>query len=173
MAYCNTFYPKTSYNYPLLLLLISLWICGIFFGCCCAANAASVIPPLIHSLTVRHVSFVGMLISSFVPLSLTILVSYFSLPILLPVLAFVKAFTFSFTTFCIFYTFGSSSWLIQILMLSSNSIAVILLFWLWTDVLTRGKTTLSALFTFFAIVVVDCAIDCFVGSPFLTSLLHF
>ena len=173
MTYCNAFCPKNSYNYSLLLSLFGLWICGTFLGCCCGANTATIIPPLVHSLVVRRASFVGMLISVFLPLLLTILFSYFSLLIFLLILSFVKAFVFSFTTCCIFYTFGSSSWLLQILLLSSDSIAVILLFWLWIDVLMRRKTTLSILFTFFAIIGVVCAVDYFAISPFLISLLHF
>ena len=173
MTYCNKVCSKNSYNYSLLILLFGLWICGTFLGCCCGANAATIIPPLVHNLVVRRASFVGMLISVFLPLLLTILFSHFSLLIFLPVLSLVKAFAFSFTTCCVFYTFGSSSWLLQIFLLFSDSIAVILLFWIWIDVLMRRMTTLTILFTFFAIIGVVCAVDYFAISPFLISLLHF
>ena len=173
MTYCNAFFLKITHNKLLLFSLICLWICGGFWGCYYAGNAVDVFPPLIHILAVRRASFVGMLVSVFLPLLLTILISHFSLFIFLPILSFVKAFAFSFTTYLVFCTFGSSSWLIQILFLFSDSITVILLFYLWILALRRKKIAFPVLFTFFTIIGVVCTIDCFVISPFLISLLHF
>lgn len=173
MTYCNEFLRKSSRNYSLLFSLVVLWVCGVFIGCCYAVSTVGVSPQLMHILAVRRVSFVGVLISVFLPLLLTILLSHFSLHVFLPALSLVKAFTLSFTICCVFCIFGSSSWLILVLLLFSDSIAVILLFWLWVLTLWRKRITLPVLFAVFAIAGVVCAIDFLVISPFLISLLHF
>lgn len=156
-----------------VVFLAFFWLAGISFGLY-AANLASVhISSLMLTLVDQRVSIVGMLIIFIFPLLLSAVLIHFSAHRLLFLFAFLKAFCYSFSSCCIFLSFGSAGWLIQSLLMFSDTVLAIVLLWFWFRFFS-AKTVELGRDAGICCIITACVvcIDYFMVSPFLASLFN-
>lgn len=109
-------------------LLAVCWLFGVLLGFCAAIFAGNSLSSLMRGSTVGSVSIVRMLVLSSLPFLLSALAVYLSQPWLIFALSFLKAFCFSFCAVGIHLAFGSSGWLVQLLLLFTDCFTIPVLY---------------------------------------------
>ena len=160
--------PCIRRNIFCILLLISVWIIGLFVG-------IHLYDPMYYSLMcsvlLQPVTIVGLLMILFLPLISAYLSFLLHEPIISLIVCFFKAVAFGFTGCFISHKFGSGSWLMRLLFLFSDHCCVIMLFILWFCVFSSfGGRREKFDSVFFLPAVPIALLDYFVISPFLRGL---
>ena len=156
-----------------VILLPVLWVIGFAVGLYFLTIMDSGLQELFYSASVCSVSVVGMLISAFLPIFISAIAAYFSVPVLIYALCFFKAVCYSFVLCGIVTAFGYSGWLIRLMLLFTDSAITVLLFWLWHKLLSSDCCfTGQAFLICAAVAVAICAIDYFLVSPYLIMLMN-
>lgn len=148
------------------------WTLGICLGAYFAALSFDNVSFLMRTVVSNRVSISGMLLAAFFPLTLTAIFILFSLRFFLLLLAFCKAFSFSFCACCILYVYGSSGWLIQQLLLFSDLFLILILLWLWIRLLSSNDSIKKDLLICSFLSLFVGSVDCFIVSPFLVTLFN-
>lgn len=152
-------------------LLALFWVAGLLLGAILSLSADTLLLPTMHTALFGSMSISGLLTSLLLPLFFTAFAVYISQPMLLPLIAFLKAFFFSFTAVGFLMTFGASAWLIRNLLMFSETLTLPLLWWLWMYLLSENCVVwYSTIPVGLAIVLIGCVDYTFIG-PFLAALL--
>ena len=152
-------------------LLALFWAAGLLLGAIFSLSADTLLLPTMRTALFGSMSISGLLASLLLPLLFTAFAVYISQPILILLIAFLKAFLFSFTAMGLLMTFGASAWLIRILLMFSETLTLPLLWWLWMYLLSENcMVRYGTIPVGLAIVLFGCVDYTFIG-PFLAALL--
>ena len=152
------------------ILLIFFWLMGLLTGLVIANH-----PSVSFSCWDQRFSFNitagSLLVSVFAPVMISYVFVRFLNYKLIFLLAFLKAFSYSFLSLCMIYVFGNAGWIVWFLLFSSDSVLVILLMFFWIRNIFNKHfiprfdaifLVLGAIFTYFA--------DYFILLPLLNEL---
>ena len=165
--------PLFSFNRAnALRILASVWICGLLSGAAVSLCADEFLPAMMLAALSCDVSIFGLLIAILLPLLISFFAVYISQIWLLIPIVFVKAFLFSYTGVGILQTFNASGWLIRILFMFGDSLALPFLWWYWLQVTASVNVSLLRGFlpALLCAVVAGCIDYCYVA-PFLAGLI--
>ena len=126
-----SFFRKSSIRRFFAFYLILCWALGILTGAGFAAANCDLYFSLMRGAVLQPVSIVGLLVSVFLPLFLTLFSFVSCRPAICLLVCFYKAVSYGFSGMLIVSLFSSAGWLIRMLFLFSDSIALTMLFWLW------------------------------------------
>ena len=152
------------------LLLISSWILGILCGCFFATQTSDK-ASLMHMLLQSHMSIVGGLAVSFLPLCISAVIISLNKTALLIPLAFVKAFMYSFSSACVICAFGTAGWLVRLLFLFSDSLISLFCFRLWLCCFSGVKRIEWECMSCAICCVCVFTVDCLIIAPFTAMIL--
>lgn len=123
----TTFYNRNrNFNYVLLAFFA---ICGSIVGVLVSYYADPFFLSLMRMAASRPVSIVDLPLMILFPFLVAAAISFVGKPFLLFPLSFFKSLAFALIHSSVCMTFGSAGWLISCLMLLSDNVCVILLFW--------------------------------------------
>ena len=109
--------------------LACCWVSGLILGFLIAGETSAELIPLVDSFQNRHA--IRLMTVTLFPVAVSALLLYMGLPRLIPVIAFLKSFSFAYVSGLLMQNFGTAGWLIQLLMMFSDclSLPVLWLFW--------------------------------------------
>ena len=122
---------RTAARKGMSLILAICWINGIVFGVFCYSSSPTEVTSLMHRTLSCSVSIVGLLNAALIPFLLSALFMTLSIPFMLFVLCFLKAFLFSFVSMGVLAYAGSGGWLLRYLFLFSDCVTLPVLFGYW------------------------------------------
>ena len=150
------------------------WILGLIIGFIVSWNMEAIHNALANSLLHSDASVVGFLASLIFPFLLSAVFFKFSVWKGICILAFLKAFTFSYCSTTIVCCFGSAGWLLRCILAFSGSTTGVILLWFW--IRSCRQTTRSGyqdLFLCLFLTLVVGFIDYCMISPFGVHLLSY
>lgn len=172
----HTFFSLLSFNRKCNIrawVLAVLWILGLGFGGSIASHSEDYIIPLMRTAVNIRVSIVNLLVLQLLPLLISAIAVYFSMPLLIYPLCAFKAVSFGFILGCLGISFGSAGWLIRLLYLFTDTIMTPLLLWYWFKHISGAKLSVyrdnKLLFSAFSFAAV---LEYFMISPFLVVLMN-
>ena len=119
-----------------------------------------------------HLHLLSLLLTTFIPFTLTHICIQCKKKGILPILCFLKATFFGFSLFIMRICFSSGAWLAAILFLFTDLVNICLLLWFW---LRQGKsntiTVRKDTIIFSTILIFACFFDHFAISPFLQRII--
>ena len=121
-------------------LLAVSWLAGLLLGSLISLSADTLLVSTMRAALYGGMSIFGLLTSLLLPFMITAFAVYISQPLLIFGTAFMKAFLFSFTGLGLLSAFGSSAWLIRILLMFADSMILPLLWWVWIRILTDDRS---------------------------------
>lgn len=154
------------------ILLICCWICGLLLGIHYASQADDTYFLLMHTACASRVSITGLLAAVFLPFLFSAFAVYISHPELLLAICFLKAASFSCSSYGLMLVFENAGWLVRLLFQFSDYCMMPILLWfsarhiarqeklLWQDLLICGLWML-----------IVGALDYCIVSPFLVGLI--
>lgn len=119
------------------VLFFGLWVIGLVFGFFIAMSLSSDNLSLIRSVKYSGVSILGFLISLLLPLLISMVAAWLRLPHVILPLAFLKAFSYSFSATGIALAFGEAGWLIYRLYLFSDSCMCVVFIWFCDRIISQ------------------------------------
>ncbi len=148
------------------IFLALCWTLGLILGIVYSIAAGEPLTALMGSALFGRASIFSLLASLCLPFLLAVLAVYLRSPVLLSVIGFFKAFSFSLISMGCLSAFGSGGWLARIGLMFSDILALPAVFW-FLLCLSRGKEALSRvpLFCAAAAVFVAAAVDYLYISP--------
>lgn len=155
------------------LSLAVFWITGLGFGFYLSLNVSVSNLRAMYNVALYPLSFLRLFLVLIFPLLLSALLIQSSVFWLLPVVAFLKAMSFSCCSCGIMIAFASAGWLVRSLFFFSQSVSILLLIWFW--IRHSGgqlKNFRSDLLISACLIFLICCIDYFAVSPFLEALLN-
>ncbi len=161
-----SFTPGTRVSVFLMLWAFGI-ILGTFTGNCSSAQSVSLMR---HVLT-APVSIVGLLICAALPFAFTAAAVLSGKPWLVYCFTFLKGFAFSYTGSLCLLSFGSSGWLVRVLLLFSQIAIVPALWYVWLSLckenMPLNRWGISLLSSYLVSIVL---LDYFVVAPYLEKL---
>ena len=165
----NFFHSSRSF---LSFILASAWCFGLLFGAISVRLADTSFFTTMRMALSAHVSISGLLSVMLLPLLFSVFAVYTSCFQLLIPIAFFKAYFFSFMSFALIRSFGSSVWLLRFLLMFTDCLFTPILLWLWFSACTRGRVTyLRRTAAVFPAMIGILYMDTQIISPFLNHLL--
>lgn len=153
------------------IFLAFCWIAGLVCGCILSLQTEVIHFSLMREVASCSVSIVG-LFAVLLPFLISAIAVYFSQVWLIFPISFLKAFSFAYVAASVSQAFGSSGWLIRLLLLFTDICTAPILFLLWLGCLNGFLNIRSAKWLFFAVICIAiCGFDYFVISPFLYRLI--
>lgn len=113
------------------LFLALFWLSGFLCGMWAFLSRESVVSGLIGEAAAGSLSIVGLVLVTFFPFILSAFAVSLSWPVWILPISFCKAFLFSFVSFGIWRFYGSAGWLIHLLLMFSDLVAVPVLYGFW------------------------------------------
>lgn len=155
-----------------VLFLLLVYMCGLFGGAHVASTSLRTLTPVLFSVSNSGASAIGLVCVLLIPLLLSVLAVYFSIPAAILPICFFKAFAFGYCSCGILLSFRSAGWLVRLLLLFSDSLMLMPLLWLWLchikgSRIRLKRNTMVCLLTALAI----GAVDYMYISPLLALLL--
>ena len=145
---------------------------GFIFGCFIVSFASGYEPSALYMAFRVKASFASRLIVMLFPVILTLMAIYTRQVWLLIPFAFCKSFSFGYLSSSIIKCCGSSGWLVQLLFLFSDCIALPVLCWLWlSSVRGNRNNVFTRCFAAGILITSVVYLDNQFISPFLVCLL--
>ena len=149
-----------------ILALFSFY--GVLLGTLVSYAPDSLFSSLMHRTITSPATIVSLVSITFFPFLITAFIMFLSKTYLFFLLAFLKCFSFSFLWSCICISFPNAYWLLQPLLLFSDSVVLVLLHWLWIRHLHSIRdTAIGDMIFCLAVTLAICFIDCKWISPIL------
>lgn len=126
----------TLRKWPAFLLAFS-WLLGLGCGGLVFRSADESIVSLMRMAVLKPVSIVGLLSCTLLPFLFTAFAVYVSLPALLLLIGFSKAFLYAYVSCAVLAAFGSAGWLVRGFLMFSDTIGAVLLYSCWMRSLSR------------------------------------
>ena len=157
----------------LRLLFIVVFLLGIAVGASLSALVQNSLFTWICSASFGQASFLGLAVVLTGPLLVSFLAFYFTVPILILPIAFMKAVIFGFCGCCILFAYGDAGWLVRLLLLFSDSTMLTALCWYWLKHLdgTRFGLKQNTLLCLLSALIIGIT-DYMYISPFAAILLQ-
>lgn len=152
-------------------ILSFFWTAGLIAGGCCFLFGADRLIPRMRVSLIGNVSIVCFFCLIFLPSFLSIVAASMSLHHLLYIIAFGRAFLYSFASVALLLSFGSAGWLVRLLLGFSGVLSAPVLYRLWLRCLCPGSC-LSApeIFCFTSVFLLIGSVDYCVIMPFWAGL---
>ena len=169
--FLNLKLPHFSRKYSLVILAFS-WFLGLFLGVVFSIAAGDSIISLMSTAVSSRVSIVGLLTAILLPFLLSAFAVLICEPCLLVVIAFGKAFVFSYLSLGLMAAYGSAGWLVWLLLMFSDCCFLPLLMLYWIHFIFGGRSQaipVTAMIGFAAVAI--GSFDFYIVSPFLASLI--
>ncbi len=171
-TYQNDSFPNLTRKTKLILLAFFSF-CGVLSGVSVAYSADPNFSLMMRRAINGSVSIVSLVSVTLLSLLITAVAIILSKPYLFLPLSFIKCFLYAFVRSCVNISFFGAGWLIGPMFLFSDTVAMILLFWIWIRcILYPYKSAIKGLSIGAAFSVAICFIDCFWVSPFLITLMN-
>ena len=113
------------------ILLALSWALGLGFGALAFRYGQDRLVSLMPSAVFGRSSIVGLASSLLLPFLFSAFAVYFSTPLLLSVICFVKAFAYAYVSCFITLAFPASGWLIRLLLLFGDQLGIPVLYLYW------------------------------------------
>ncbi len=167
---------SSSYNFfsesGSRIYLSMAWILGLLLGAYCGFRWDICLVPLMRGCLYDSVSIVCIFCLICLPFMISLLASFWNARGLIYLIAFGKAFLFSFVSMGIFFSFGSAGWLVQILLMFSEVCSLPVYFWFWMFSINhrQGPSALE-IFSLLSLFFLIASLDSSYVMPFLASLI--
>ena len=153
-------------------VLCVCWMLGLCAGSCLGLFFEPYSISMMRSAAVQPVSIVGLCLSALFPLVFTYFSVYLHKPIIIFSVCLFKTLAFAFSGAVIAKCFGNSGWLMQVLLLFSDSCVLPVLFLVWFWCLGDSSDMKRIPFLSYCIFCITvAAVDCYLVSPFVLELL--
>ena len=162
-----------AFSYRISCFVFAIfWIAGLLSGILMSYCADVSLFRLMLSGLDARLSIVGFLSVLLLPLFLSFLAAYLTCPLVICVIAYLKAFLFAFLGMVILHSFRSAAWLIHFLMMFSDLLILPVLWWFWIQVLSGSRSVVFRSGVVSAICIILIGIFDFTAiAPFLASLI--
>ena len=120
--------------------LACCWVSGLILGFLIAGEIPAESIPLVDSFQ-NHPS-IHLLTVALFPVAVSALLLYMGLRQLIPVIAFLKSFSFAYVSGLLMQNYGTAGWLIQLLMMFSDCLSLPVLWWFWFQSLKHTHSSL-------------------------------
>ena len=135
-------------------VLACSWIAGLFLGIFISGKVSLDLDIL--AVAFQNRSSIILMTVMLLPVVASVFVQYAQQLWMLPLVAFLKSFSFAYVSRIIFIHFGSAGWLIQFLVMFSDCILLPVLWWFWCRLLQdkqRSSISLAVLMIFLTIII--------------------
>lgn len=147
--------------------------CGAVLGVAVSYASGPSLFLMMRTAASSHVSIVGLILSALFPYLITAVAYCFSKPYLFLPIAFFKTFLYTLVLCSVRTAFLQAGWLVCILLLFSDTVAVAVLYWYWIrNIHGFRKSALSELLYGITVTLVTAVIDYIWVSPFLIALIN-
>lgn len=144
---------------------------GATLGVLVSYNANPLILSMMRMAASLHVSIVDLLFLNLFPLLITAVVSVTEKTSLFYLLSLFKSFLYAYAVSTVCIAFGSGGWLVSCMLLVTNSICFMLIFWYWLRHIDGLKPSAMTDMLFVCIVSLTVGLaDVFIISPYLGTL---
>lgn len=155
-----------------VFLLAMLWCLGLILGVVVSSSAGEAFSSLMRLAFRSPVSIVSLLIVTLLPFLLTAVAVFFSKTWLFFPICFLKAFSYGYAMHAIVLSYGTSGWLIQLILIILDSLAMTVLLWLWIRHIAGRQQTFRIDGAVCAAVLLATAFtEYYFVSPFLATLI--
>jgi len=152
--------------------LAIVWIIGLFLGAYCGFRWDLSLVPLMRGCLYDSVSIVCVFCLICLPFMISLLASFWNARGLIYLIAFGKAFLFSFVSLGIFFSFGSAGWLVHLLLMFSEVCTLPVFYWFWMVSLNhRQEPSALEIFSLLSSFFLIASLDSSYVMPFLASLI--
>ena len=121
------------------VILAFTLICGSAFGAFLSTQTEHASLSLMHTAAESGVSIVSLLCVVLLPFLFTVFAVYIRRFWLVIPICFWKVFSFAYLYCAVLFSYGSSGWLVGILLMFSDILALPVLCWFWMRVLRSGR----------------------------------
>ena len=149
-----------------------VWVSGLILGALTSVSADISLASTMRAALCGGMSIFGLLVVVLLTLFLSAYAVYFSQPVLLVSVVFLKAFLFAYTGAGLLTLYPSSGWLIRYLLMFSDTLMMPLLWWFWLCAESGERVALLHRTAFSTLVA--CSIGCVyyaLIAPFLARLI--
>lgn len=154
------------------LLVGFSWIAGLLAGLTLSVQSAEA-AGMFSRVAILHPQLIHLCIVRLIPFLLLAFCSVFSLSYISFAIVFSKALLYSYCATGIALLFTSAGWLIGLLLLFSDFIAIVLLLWFSVrNIATKGSSLKIDFLLCAVIILVACCIEHKVVSPYLIMLFN-
>lgn len=139
------------------------WLTGLLLGGLLSLSSTFDFP-LMRICCMHYVSIVHLLVSAVIPLALSFVSVFLGIPCFIHLLAFVKAFSFSYALFLVIQIYGTAGWMIGALVFFPDIAFLVPLFCYWRKYVPGGKLALfkNTLLCAFTMLFITLAYNIFV-----------
>ncbi len=140
---------------------------GLLLSFLAASAVGEALLPAMRMVQFSHVSIIGLLSALIIPVFISAFAVYSNESWIIPILAFLKSFTFGYCAFAITAAFGSAGWLVRYLILFSDIHLICILWWFWLrHYPEKGKRILLDTAIAVTTAVFICLLDLLLIEPF-------
>ncbi len=152
----------------MVFFLALCWVMGLLFGALCGSVAAGMFPSGMDLTKFSLLDpFSAFLVVAFPFVSSAVVVCLSHRMLL--IVAFAKAFCFSYVSAVLMLSFGSAGWLVCILLLLGDGMTLPLLWWYWYRILTERSAVSICVAGTLAVAI--WWLDYAVFSPFVANVI--
>lgn len=156
------------------VLFAVLWCLGIFAGSYLVLHSDASFISLMRRPSIQSVSIVGRYFLLILPFIISVIAMHLHLRFVFFLMAFSKAFLFSYSCCFLIAIFGSAGWLFQFLILFFDLITIPFLILFWTRNVTTDAHRMHRDLTLYLIfLLIILCVDYFAILPFATKLLYY
>ncbi len=164
---------KSQLHTVSIFCLLLVWCLGILIGSVIAQRNSRVLISLFRNMGTSAISHVRLLLVLLLPILISYCAFSFHVLGLIYLLCFAKGITYSYCVSGVLLTFGDASFLMHLLLLFSDTMLLISLFWLWirnlgNNSLKYKRDTAASIF----FLVFIYFLDIFFVSPFCMKLMN-
>ena len=155
-----------------LRVLVYSWVSGLILGAVLAVSSGNLLDSTMRAAVSGSMSISGLIAVQLLPLLLSAYAVYYTQPVLLVSVIFLKAFLFAYAGAGILILYPVSGWLIRSLLMFSDILTIPVLWFIWICVVPAAqypmlrRIAVSALWS----VLVGC-VDMTLIAPFLARLI--
>lgn len=149
------------------------WLSGLLAGPFFTCSAGGSFTDMILAAPGTGVAATSLLATVLLPLLCSALAVYTRHIWILPALAFIKAFLFSYTASAVLTVFGSAGWLVCVLLMFTDILSLPLLWWYWQYSMVANRQKLSRTVAVAILIMAIGFLDSHFVSPFTASLTYF
>lgn len=123
--------PQQLWRKYCRLFLALFWLGGFLCGVLTSLKWEGVVSSLIGSAFAESISMVVLVLVTFFPFLISAFAVSASCPVLILPISFCKAFLFSFVSFGFWRFYGSAGWMVHLLLMFPNLVAMPSLYYFW------------------------------------------
>ena len=156
-----------------LFLLAFFSCCGAVLGVAVSYSSEPSISLMMRMAASSHVSILGLMLSAILPFLITVVAYCFSKPYLLFPISFFKSFSYTLAMCCVRVGFLQAGWLVCMLLLFSDTAAIVVLYWYWIrNIHGFRSSALTDMLFCIAVTLTVTVIDYVWVFPFLMALFN-